>query len=141
MQACELAVVLYVLCAHGAQAEPAGPVYAALQTHRVCVELPEGETAFVGHGVQAVAPNVVEYVLAPQVVHVAEPVVVLYVPARHAEQTPPSGPVKPVSHGHTVSALPPAPEFDGQFVQSCGPLVLLYVAVRHGQHEPPFGPE
>ena len=70
--------------AHGAHGPPAGPVYPALQAHTVCAELPAGETALAGHGVQAVAPNVAEYVLAPQLVHVAEPVVVLYVPATQA---------------------------------------------------------
>ena len=127
--------------AHGAHGPPAGPLYPALQTHTVCAELPAGETALAGHGVQAVVPNVAEYVLAPQLVHVAEPVVVLYVPARHAEQTPPAGPVEPASHGHTVSAVPRAPEFAGQLVQACAPLALLYVAATHAVHEPPSGPE
>jgi len=63
------------------------------------------------------------------------------VPGAQDVHTPPSGPEKPVSHGQTVSALPPVPEFAGQLVHACEPLVLLYVAAAQAQHEPPLGPE
>jgi hypothetical protein len=43
----------------------------------------------------AVAPDAVEYVLAPQSVHAAEPVAVLYFPAAHVLHVPPSGSVEP----------------------------------------------
>jgi hypothetical protein len=62
---------------------------------------------------------------AGQLVHVAGPVKDLYFPAAHGEQTPLLGPVKPASHRHVVSALPPPPEFAGQLVHACEPLVLL----------------
>lgn len=141
MQACAPAVDLYVLLAQGAQAEPAGPVYPALHRQAFCEELPPGETALAGQGAHAEAPLAAWYDDAGHAWHTAEPTTLLYVPAAHDVQTPPSGPVKPVSQGHVVKALPPVPEFAGQLEHACGPLVLLYVAVRHGQHEPPFGPE
>ncbi len=42
------------------------------------------------------APTVVEYLPAAQLVHAAEPVTLLYVPAAHAEHVPPLGPEYPV---------------------------------------------
>ncbi len=51
---------------------------------------------FDGHAIQvaaSVAPVVVEYTPAPQFVHNALPVPIVYLPATHAEHTPPSGPV------------------------------------------------
>jgi hypothetical protein len=112
-----------------------------LQTHRVSAELLAGETVFAGQGVHVDDPLATWYDDAGHGWHPVEPTTLLYVPVAHALQTPPSGPVKPVSHGHTVSALPPVPAFAGQLVQACEPLALLYVAVRHGEQEPPFGPE
>ena len=41
------------------------------------------------------APVLVEYLPAPQSVHVAGPVDVLYFPATQFEHAPPSGPVHP----------------------------------------------
>jgi hypothetical protein len=141
VQACTPAVDLYVLFAHGAQAEPAGPVYAALQTQRASAELPAGETEKVGQGVHADDPLATWYDDAGQAWHGVVPFTFLYVPAAHAPHAPPSGPVKPASHGHTVSALPTPPEFAGQLVQASEPPPLLYVAARHAVHVPPLGPE
>ena len=141
VQACELAVDLYVLLAHGAHGPPAGPVYAALQTHRVTAELLAGETVFAGQGVHVDDPLATWYDDSAHGWHGVGPTTFLYVPAAHATHTPSLGPVKPASHGHVVKALPPVPEFAGQFVQACEPLALLYVPVRHGQQEPPLGPE
>ncbi len=56
-------------------------------------------------------------------------------------QAPLLGPVKPASHRHMVSALPPPPEFAGQLVHACEPVVLLYLAEAQAPHEPPSGPE
>jgi hypothetical protein len=39
--------------------------------------------------------GIAEYVLAGQLVHAAEPLSVLYIPAAHAEHGPPLGPVNP----------------------------------------------
>jgi hypothetical protein len=56
------------------------------------------------------------------------------VPAAHAAQTPLSGPVKPASHGHTVSALPPAPAFAGQLVQAVAVAKARYRPAAHVVH-------
>lgn len=77
MQACASAVDLYVLFAQGAQAEPAGPVYPALQRQAVCEELPLVETALSGHGVQAEAPVAVWYDDAGHAWHAVEPTTLL----------------------------------------------------------------
>jgi hypothetical protein len=49
------------------------------------------------HVVATVAPTVVEYVPAPQSVHAAEPVAILYFPAAHAVHVFPAG--------HVVSVM------------------------------------
>jgi len=88
-------VVLYFPAAHAAQFPPLGPVNPTLQTQLVCAVDPAADCAFDGQFVQvldAVAPTAAEYVLAPQSVHTAAPVVVLYFPAAQAEQAP-AGPV------------------------------------------------
>jgi hypothetical protein len=46
----------------------------------------------------------------PQLVHATAPTVVLYFPTSHAEQGPPSGPVKPALQTQAVIALLPAGE-------------------------------
>ena len=98
MHAAEPVALLYFPVAH-AEHMPFGPVYAALhggKMHAALAVLAAGE--FVPgrqpiHVVTAVAAVVAEYFPAAQSVHAAEPVTSLYVPAAHAEQTPPSGPV------------------------------------------------
>ena len=45
-----------------------------------------------------------EYFPKPQSVQLALPVLVLYLPAAHGEQTPPSGPVYPASQTATIQA-------------------------------------
>ena len=50
------------------------------------------------HTVDEVAPTVMEYIPAGQPVHDALPLAFLNVPATHAVQAPPSGPVYPVLH-------------------------------------------
>jgi hypothetical protein len=73
------------------------------------------------HVPAAVAPVVVEYVPAPQLVHETEPVMVLYVPAAQAVHTPPFGPVTPalqVQLVDTVHPLHDAPELAGHAVQA-----------------------
>jgi hypothetical protein len=89
-----------------------------------------------GHATQVVAivaPDVVEYVAAAQSVHTALPVLILYLPTAHAEQTPPLGPVKPMLQVQLASALQPpheAPELAGharQVVATVAPNVVEYV--------------
>ena len=66
-----------MLFAQGAQAEPAGPAYPALQRQAVCEELPLVETAFAGHGVQSEAPLVDWYDDAGHARHGVEPTTLL----------------------------------------------------------------
>jgi hypothetical protein len=70
----------------------------ALQVQAATAVLEKGAFEFEGHVRQvdkALAPTAAEYVAVPQSVHVALPLVVLYLPATHPEHTPPSGPVNP----------------------------------------------
>jgi len=62
------------------------------------VEPRVSEYQFAGHPTHASAPidpTVDEYVPAAQSKHATLPPLVLYLPATHAEHTPPSGPVNP----------------------------------------------
>jgi hypothetical protein len=70
----------------------------ALHVQLLAAELALGELEFAGqatHVVAFVAFVMVEYVPAAQSVHAALPVTFLYLPATHAAQGPPSGPVNP----------------------------------------------
>ena len=84
---------------------------------------------FAGHAKQVVAIVAfiaVENVPAAHVVHVKLPDVVLKVPARHAVQFPPFGPVNPGLHMQPVKTVHPlhdAPVLEG-----------------HCKQGPPFGP-
>jgi len=128
-------------------------------------ELETGELELPGHVRQvaaAVAAVTPEYVPAPQDVHPAVPLAILYVPAAHGEHTPPSGPVDPALQvqsataslelgelelpGHVrqaaaavaadVAEYVPTP----QDVHPALPLAILYVPAAHGEHTPPSGP-
>jgi hypothetical protein len=59
-----------------------------------------------------VAAIVVEYVFSGQLVHAALPVAPLYVPAAHAEQSPPFGPVYPSIQAQSLIASLPAGELE-----------------------------
>ena len=81
---------------HATQSPPSGPVYPALHVQSDAAALPAGELESVGQTVHTlfdVAASVVEYVPAPQSVQLPDPVSALWVPATHAEQALPSGPV------------------------------------------------
>jgi hypothetical protein len=136
-----------------------------LQVQLVDVVLPAGELEFAGHARQVstdVAPVVVEYVPAPQLLHAAEPLASLYVPVAHAEHVSPSGPVKPTLHvqsataelelgelepaGHVTQVVAivaavvveyvPAP----QSAHAALPVTTLYLPVTQAVHVPPSGP-
>jgi hypothetical protein len=69
----------------------------------------------------AVAASAVEYFPAKHKVHASVPLVVLYLPAKHAAQEPPFGPVYPAAHSQLASAELPAGDtakVDGQAIQS-----------------------
>jgi hypothetical protein len=63
-------------------------VYPALHLHFVIAPLPSTDCVYIGQPthVLLVAATTVEYVSATQLVHTAEPLVVLYVPATQALQ-------------------------------------------------------
>jgi hypothetical protein len=115
--------VLYFPATQAVHGPPSGPVNPGLQVQAVIVELGLGELELEGHArqvVATVAPAVVEYVAAPQLVHATEPVVVLYVPVTQAVHGPPLGPVKPMLQVQLAFALQPlhdAPELTGQSIQ------------------------
>ena len=95
--------------------------------------------------------------------HAALPVCALNDPGKHAEHTPPSGPVYPVLHVHVVDVLAPrateyelaghpaqvpaavAPVVDRyvpaeQSEQAAEPLTSLNFPATHAEHTPPSGP-
>ena len=80
--------------AHAAQAPPLAPVAPALQAHAAPDTEPAGEAESAAHDWHAldVAPVVPEYVSCAQTLHPSDPIAVLYVPASHLAQTPPSAP-------------------------------------------------
>jgi len=106
-----------------------------------------------------VLPTTTENVFALQSVQSALPICALNVPATHARQGPPSGPVYPLLHTHTALD-PPDCEFAGQLehaelavapataenvlaeqlVHTAAPITGLYVPGTHRAHGPPFGP-
>jgi hypothetical protein len=89
---------------------PPAPVYPASHMHAALALLPAGEMLLVRqdvHTALVVAAVAVEYVLTAHNVHACDPAEVLYVPDKHAEQTPPLAPVYPRSHRHCVETLLP----------------------------------
>ncbi len=87
----------------------------------------------------AVAPVVVKYVPAPQLVHATLPVAVLYFPATQATHVPPFGPEYPRLYAQTptsVCAASACAEFDGQPTHTTLPAVDLYVLAPHAEHTP-----
>jgi hypothetical protein len=114
------------------------------------------------HVFEPLAPAAAEYAPAGQFVHTALPVAILYVPAAHDVQTPPSGPVNPTLHvqaaraaleigelelaGHAKhvakSEAPVRFEYVAtpQSVHVALPLVVLYFPATQPVHGPPSGP-
>ena len=160
-------VVLYFPAKQPTHVPPLGPVYPRLQRHEpiavcdvsACPEF-DGQVRQV---LAAVAPTVAEYVLAPQSVHAAVPVTILYFPAAHAVHVPPLGPVNPRLQRQEPTAVCDAsacPEFDGharqvlnavaptvaeyvltpQSVHATLPVAVLYFPAAHKTHDSAFGP-
>lgn len=112
--------VLYCPGRQAAHVPPFGPVYPALHMHAVCTLLGEGEEENDGQAMHveiAVAATAPEYVFAPQSVHVADPVDVLYFPAMQFTHGPPLEPVHPALQVQLAKVPLPANEleFVGQF--------------------------
>jgi hypothetical protein len=81
---------------------------------------------------------------APQSVHAAAPVTILYFPATQVVHGPPLGPVDPRLQRQepiAVCAVADVTEFAGQAVHRALPFVPLYVLKAHPVHGPPLGPE
>jgi hypothetical protein len=165
MHALDPGTVLYWPAAHAGHTPPSGPVYPALQEQAAIPELDAAVFAFAGHAVhvdEVFAPTACEYVASPQSTHAALPVTILYFPATHAAQTPPSAPVLPALQVQAAPDEPPAGEFAPaghcvqtvallapatveyvparQRVQLLGPVAGLYVPAAHAVHRPPLGP-
>ncbi len=101
-------MILYLPETHAAHGPPSGPVKPTLQAQALIPELAFGELEFAGHARHvdaSVAFVIVEYVPAAQSTHAALPALVLYFPATHATQGPPSGPVNPGLQAADTHAL------------------------------------
>ena len=98
VQASSPIAALYFPATQTTHVSPFGPVKPALQTQAEAAALPAGANEFAGHAKHEntdFAPTVVEYLPAPQLVQGRDPLLtsVLYLPASHAVQATPSGPV------------------------------------------------
>jgi hypothetical protein len=107
--------ILYFPATQAVHGPPLGPVCPRAQRQAETAVCPVADvTEFAGHAEQvepAVAPRVTEYVPAPQSVHVALPMTVLYFPAAHAEHVPPFGPEYPVLQTQLCTPVLAAGEF------------------------------
>ena len=144
VQSSEPVPILYVPATHAVHVPPSLPVKPASQMQSVRSLLAWGASELAGHASHTsdVAPTVDEYLPLPQSVHVSEPVLILYFPATHAVQVPPSLPVKPALQVQSVWTVLPWGEFAllGQLVQVPAPDVLLYLPAEQLVHNPPSGP-
>ncbi len=118
-----------------------------LHVQEVTTELGLGELEFAGHAIHVVAivaPTVVEYVPAPQLVHAALPVVE-YVPGPQSEHAAlPVVEYVPAPHAiHVVATVAPTVvEYvpPPQSVHTTLPVVILYLPATQVVHTPPSGP-
>jgi hypothetical protein len=84
------------------------------------------------HVAASVAPVLVENVPAPQSVHAALPLLVLYFPATHAVHGPPFGPVEPALHVQEETAELASGELElpghvMHVVETTAPVLVEYV--------------
>ena len=115
LQASVPVLALYLPAGQLEQVPPSGPVKPALHVHDEAAVLPAVEWLSDGHAVQVdsdVALAAAEYLPAVHVLQASVPVLALYLPAGHAVQSPPSGPVKPALHVHDDAAVLPAGELE-----------------------------
>ncbi len=136
--------VLYLPAAHWRHVPPLGPDDPMLHVQLVEAGLPAGDDASEDvvqavHVDSANAPLAVEYLPAPQSVHVAGPVPILYLPATHAVQVPPFGPENPTLQMQPAKAEVPAGEFEfsGQvmLVSVAAPVPTRYLPAAESVHE------
>jgi len=105
---------LYLPAAHFVHVPPSSPEDPALQVHAVSTE-PSGESESIGHATHVdspAAPTALEYVPAPQLLHVDAPMTFVYFPAPHSVQVPPSGPKEPTLQLQAVFEALPRGEFE-----------------------------
>lgn len=90
----------------------------------------------------AVAATVVEYVLTLQLVHTIFPLNLLNLPGTHAVHVPPSNPLYPDTHMHSVKSIDPALEIElaGQAVHAAEPEAFLNVPAAQRTHVWPSEP-
>jgi len=109
---------LCVPAGHAEHSPPSGPVNPALHVQLVTMSAPsDNEADDDGQSKQA-----------------ALPAVSLYVPAEHAEHSPPSGPVYPAMHSQSVTLSLPSDDeavVDGQAKHSVLPVSSLYLPGAH----------
>ena len=108
---------LYLPGTHATQAIPSGPVYPVLQTHWLSSALP--------------VPAV--FVYTGHTVHACDPSQSLYVPLAHSAHGPPSGPVNPATHEHTVIAVTDH-WFCAHVVHAWTPVNALNLPASHPTH-------
>ncbi len=130
-----------------------------MQAHAVAAVLEPGEVELPGHVIHTVAPATLEYVPAPQSVHVAAPVVPLNFPTTQAVHGAPSYPTLQVHAaldalavgelellGHpmqnTTAVEPTLVEYVPveQLVHEALPIAVLYFPATHAEHGLPSGP-
>ena len=94
------------------------------------------------HTLALLAPDTLEYVPATQSVQARVPLLVLYLPATHAVQTPPLGPVNPALHVQAPTTVLELGEllFAGQDVHDPAP-AEEYVPAPQLEHDPQPVPE
>ena len=80
---------------------------------------------------------------AGQLLQLVAPTTLLYLPAPHAVQAPPSGPHQPGLQVQLLKAVLCAGELEsaGQLLQLVDPAALLYLPATHAVHAPPLAPE
>ena len=109
---------MYVPAVQLVQDPPTGPIKPLdplLHVQSLRASLPDGDDDWEGqlkHMLDVVAPEVVEYVPPAQRVQDAGPGELLYVPAMHISQGPPSGPDEPALQVQAVEPGLPDGEFD-----------------------------
>ena len=138
--------LVYVPAVQIVQDPPLGPLYPLLHIQSLRVLLPDGDDDPEGqleHVCGPVASIVPAYVPLTQRAQEAEPVELLYVPAVHLVQDPPSGPLDPRLHVQSLIISLPGGDDDreGQTAHVASPVLDLKVPAPHDVHVPPSGPE
>ena len=142
---------------HAVHAPPLGPEYPALHRQSTTSSDPDEDCENDGQfwHVASVFPDVIENVPGEQLVHPADPDIVLNVPALHTVQLPPLGPVYPALQRQLATCELPATDcvfatqlrhtlltaaivveywFAKQSVHVAGPVELFHFPATHASH-------